>query len=84
MKTNENKKNHLVIYTILLNLEDENFWTRNFGIGKTRKEGISHMKKIAELGGTEDVHLLETPEAIHKTLIKIANAITPKYGLLIK
>ena len=84
MQTNENTENHLIIYTILLNTEDEHFWTRWFGIGKTREEGESHMKKIAELGGTEDVHLVEAPEAIHNTFIKIANAITPKYGLIIK
>ena len=42
------------------------------------------MTEIAKLGGTKELYLLQTPEAIHNTFIKIANAITPGYGLKIK
>ena len=42
------------------------------------------MNKIAELGGSKKLFLLETSDAIYSAFIKIANAITPKYGLKIK
>ena len=80
MKTNEQNENNLIIFAILLNLYDR-YITSWFGIN--REEGIKHMTKIAKLGGSKDLYILETPESIHKTFIKIANAITQSFGLKI-
>ena len=80
MKTNEKNENKIVIFAILLNIYDT-FVTSWFGIN--REKGIKHMTKIARLGGSKDLYLLNTPESMHKTFIKIANSITPRYGLKI-
>ena len=45
--------------------------------------GIKHMTKIAELGGTKQMFNIQIPEDVENTFNKIANAITPKYGLKI-
>ena len=81
MKTNKGQENHLIIFTILLNIYDS-FITSWFGTN--REQGIKHMNKIAELGGSKKLFLLETSDAMYSAFIKIANAITPKYGLKIK
>ena len=79
---NKNQKNEydLIIYTILLNLSD-NLFTSWFLIN--REQGMNHMKKIAELGGTKDMFNIQIPDDVEKTFNKIAKAITPKYGLKI-
>ena len=77
MKSNENQENRLVIYTILLNVYDTWDWFRIVN----KEKAIAHMKQIAELGGTKNLYLLETPDSMHDTFIQIANALTPKYGL---
>ena len=41
------------------------------------------MKKIAELGGTKEMFEIQVPEEIDNAFKRIANAITPKYGLKI-
>ena len=77
MKSNENQENRLVIYTILLNTYDYFDLFRKVN----REEAIAHMKEIANLGGTKDLFLLETPDSMHDTFIQIADALTPNYGL---
>ena len=77
MKSNENQENRLVIYTILLNMHDYFDLFRKVN----REEAKAHMKEIANLGGTKDLFLLETPDSMHDTFIQIADALTPKYGL---
>ena len=81
MITNNNQENKLIIYTILLNKYDS-FITSWFGIN--REQGIKFMNEIAALGGSEKLFLVETSDSMHNTFIKIANAITQKYGLKIK
>ena len=81
MITNNNQENKLIIYTILLNKYDS-FITSWFGIN--REQGIKFMNEIAALGGSEKLFLVETPDSMHNTFIKIANAITQEYGLKIK
>lgn len=80
MKDNQNNEYDLVIYSILLNISD-NFITSWFSIN--REKGMQHMKKIAELGGTKDMFNIQIPDDVENTFNKIANAITPKYGLKI-
>ena len=80
MKTNENQENLLIIYTIFLNISD-NFFTSWFGIN--REEGERHMNKIAQIGGSKASFSLKTPDSMHNTFVKIAEAITQKYGLKI-
>ena len=60
----------------------DNIFTSNFGINK--EQGIRHMKKIAELGGTKEMFEIQVPEEIDNAFKRIADAITPKYGLKIK
>ena len=79
-KNLDKDENQLLIYTILLNLSD-NFFISHFGIN--REKGIEYMNAIAKIGGTNELFLIETPEDIDNVLIKIANAINPKYGLKI-
>ena len=80
MKKNQNNEYDLIIYSILLNLSD-NILTSWFGIN--REQGMNHLKKIAELGGTKDMFNIQIPDDVENTFNKIANAITPKYGLKI-
>ena len=81
MITNNNQENKLIIYTILLNKYDSIFTSL---FGKNREQGIKFMNEIAALGGSEKLFLVETSDSMHNTFIKIANAITQKYGLKIK
>jgi len=80
LKKNEGNEFDLVIYSILLNLYD-NVYTSWFGINK--EMGIKYMTKIAELGGTKKMFNIQLPEHVEYIFNKIANAITPKFGLKI-
>ena len=79
-KNIDKDENQLLIYTILLNLSDH-ILISYFGIN--REKGIEYMNKIAKIGGTNELFLIQTPEEIDNAFIKIANAINPKYGLKI-
>ena len=80
MKKNEGNEYDLIIYSILLNLYDS-IITSLFGINK--EMGIKHLTKIAELGGTKEMFNIQLPEHVEYIFNKIANAITPKFGLKI-
>ena len=80
MNKNQNNEYDLVIYSILLNISD-NIFTSLFLIN--REQGMKHMNKIAELGGTKEMFNIQIPDDVEKTFNKIAKAITPKYGLKI-
>ena len=83
MKTNEKKENSkLLIYSILLSHSDPFY--RPLTLYPNRDQGISHMNRIAELGGTKTLFEAQTPEEINNAFQSIANAISPKYGLKIK
>lgn len=79
-KNKNNNEYDLIIYSILLNISDS-FITSLFGIN--RDQGMSHLNKIAELGGTKKMFEIQIPDDIDNTFNKIAKAITPKYGLKI-
>lgn len=81
MNTNKDDEYQLIIYTILLNKNDS-FITYWFGIN--REQGLEHMNKIAELGGTKKVYEERTSSELETAFCKIAKAITPKFGLKIK
>ena len=79
-KNKNNNEYDLIIYSILLNISDS-FITSLFGIN--RDQGMSHLNKIAELGGTKKVYEERTSSELETAFCKIAKAITPKYGLKI-
>ena len=80
MRNNQNNEYDLIIYSILLNLSDSIF-TSLFGID--REKGMNHMRNIARLGGTNDMFNIQFPDDVENTFTRIANAITPKFGLKI-